>query len=162
MESPLHYAETSQFFELESSCSWIIAAIQWNKYDKLTFNLDHFKGAGQSLTSELVISSLFSFFEVPYFLYLFFFGCEQPGFFLRRWLASAWLLCYLISTGLLLWWEDSGSPHWLRVLDKTLHKDFGCFHKDFTWRRKNCATSGLELLVRWIQYNTLLLFLLNN
>ena len=47
MASPLQYGEASQFFELESSCSWIIAAIQWNKYDKLTFNLDHFKGAGQ-------------------------------------------------------------------------------------------------------------------
>ena len=47
MASPLQYGEASQFFELESSCSWIIVAIQWNKYDKLTFNLDHFKGAGQ-------------------------------------------------------------------------------------------------------------------
>ena len=56
MASPLQYGETSQFFELESSCSWIIAAIQWNKYDKLTFNLDHLRGAGQIITFNTEIS----------------------------------------------------------------------------------------------------------
>ena len=35
---------------LETSCSWIIVAIRWNWYDKLTFNLDHLKGAGQFCT----------------------------------------------------------------------------------------------------------------
>ena len=32
----------------ETSCSWIVAAIQKNKYNKLTFNLDNLMGAGQA------------------------------------------------------------------------------------------------------------------
>ena len=31
---------------LKTSSSWIIVSIVWNYYDKQTFNLDHFKGAG--------------------------------------------------------------------------------------------------------------------
>ena len=46
MASQVQYFEASQFFELETSCSWIIAASGSYYYDQLKFNLDHLKGAG--------------------------------------------------------------------------------------------------------------------
>jgi len=64
---------------LENSCSWIIVSIGSKYYDKLTFNLDHLKGAGQLLK---VIKPFYS--------------CIKSPFWTQKSLVN--LLCYFLMT----------------------------------------------------------------
>ena len=57
-------------FGLKTSCSWIIVAIQWNKYDKLTFNLDHLKGAGQVTKTVTKLVPEIGMVEMQEYIYL--------------------------------------------------------------------------------------------